>query len=231
MTASDLISAALEDLGILDPGMGPSSDDLAVGLRTLNQLLKSTAVMRFGINAPVTESFPLTSGVDFYTIGPGGDFDTVRPHKIITIFARSDDGQDYPLRVLSREDYASVGLKSVQGSFPEACYLETEYPLAKLFLWPVPGSGYTLHIQSQKPFSGVSSASDTINLPDEFDSFLQYRLAAMLAPKYRVAVPPIVVSLALEAEKYLKTLHAQPVPIAQTDPIRKSTDFDIYRGY
>src|SRR5262249_34228889 len=68
---------------------------------------------------------------------------SVRPSKLESAFLRqltqSQPNQiDYPLELLqSREDYNLIALKQLQ-SFPGYVFCDSEWPLAKIFPWPVP---------------------------------------------------------------------------------------------
>jgi len=228
MTLADLLKSSLEDIGVLDPGVQLSNYDKETGLRTFNTLLKLTAAQRLGIYTVTDENFPLVDGTGTYTIGSGGTFDTVRPHKIVNAFVRSSDGVDYPLEIIAVKNYDDISLKTVNGTIPQWLYYATEYPLAKINLQYLPGTGYTLYLKSWKPLTAVSTIPTELVFPDEYEAYFQYKLAIMLAPKYQRPVPIEVAELYREAEMALKNLHAHPITTIATDPFRRAKRSNIF---
>ena len=59
----------------------------------------------------------LSNGSTSYTIGSGGDIDTIRPSAIFTAYYTLG-GLDYPLQVLDYKTYSEIGTKNI-GAIPE----------------------------------------------------------------------------------------------------------------
>ncbi len=145
--------------------------------------------------------FKTSTGALSYSVGPGGDFDTgpgtVRPAKLESAFLRQiqippPNQIDYPLEIIqAREDYNKIALKSLV-SFPQAAFLDTDWPLASLFVWPVPNANiYQVHISvlAQLP-SRFASLATSFSLPFEYYSAILYNLAMRLRPKYGIRGGP-----------------------------------------
>lgn len=143
----------------------------------------------------------VSTGAMSYTVGPGGDFDTgagtVRPARLESGFLRqiqtSPPNQvDFPLTIVkSREDYNRIALKSLV-SFPVAAFLDTDWPLAHLLVWPVPNASiYEIHISvmAQLPASFPTLAS-LVTLPYEYYDAIVYNLALRNRPRYRIGTFP-----------------------------------------
>ena len=62
-----------------------------------------------------SESFSVDSGDGEYTMGSGGDWDTVRPSRIRSCFLRNSDNYDFPVRVISSKKYNWMPNKSLPG--------------------------------------------------------------------------------------------------------------------
>ena len=118
---------------------------------------------------------------------------SVRPAKVESAFLRqiqlSQPNQvDYPMQILqSMEDYNSIALKQLT-SFPGAVFLDSGWPLAQLFCYPVPQANiYSINISvlEQLPAS-FSTLATAINLPYEYYSAILYNLALRLRPVYQI---------------------------------------------
>src|SRR5437762_2811451 len=78
-TALTLITDAFEELNVFMPGEAIPAVDGQKGLRILNAMIGQWAQERLTIPAVIRETFDLMANQASYTIGDGGDFDTVRP--------------------------------------------------------------------------------------------------------------------------------------------------------
>lgn len=112
---------------------------------------------------------------------------TVRPAKLESAFLRQIQNPvgnqvDYPLTILeSMEDYNNIALKSMV-SFPCWVFLDSAWPLANLFAWPVPQTGiYSINftVREQLPCQFLTLAT-AVNLPFEYYQTILYNLALML---------------------------------------------------
>lgn len=221
-SVSDICSAALHECGALGVGQTALADDLNDAWARLQWMLQQWERKRWLVYHLVDLS-KVSTGALSYTVGPGGDFDTgvgsVRPAKLESAFLRQiqippPNQIDYPLEILqSREDYNRIALKSLV-SFPGACFLDTAWPTANLFVWPVPNPNiYSVHISilAQLP-SRFANSAVTFNLPYEYYSGMLYNLAVRLLPKYRLSAPAGLVGLAKDS---LNTIRGANVQIAR----------------
>ena len=79
MTVRDLIKGSLKLAGIISSVQTPNAGEYADGFSALNMMLDSWSNENLAINKYVREVFPLVAGQSRYSIGDGGDWDTVRP--------------------------------------------------------------------------------------------------------------------------------------------------------
>ena len=78
-TGRQIVTDALVTLNIVKAGASVDAGMMDDGFRRLNQFVGSLALQTLTIPAVVREVFALTAELGTYTIGPGGDFDTLRP--------------------------------------------------------------------------------------------------------------------------------------------------------
>jgi hypothetical protein len=196
-TARTIIKKSLQKIGVLVKQEDPTADEANDALDALNNLLSSWSNDDLSIYARTWESFTLTGNDGEYTIGTGGDFNTVRPIQIVDGYTRLTV-DDQPLRIVSDEIYAMIANKSVQGR-PEVLNYDNANPLAKIRLWPVPDQAYTMGIQSEKQLSQFT-LDDTIVLPPGWERALVYNLAVEQAPEYGQEVTQGVYKIAVESK-------------------------------
>lgn len=94
--------------------------------------------------------------------------------------------------------------------------MDSAYPNANLYLWPVPDVAYTLRLTSQKPFSRFVNLTDAVSFPPGYSRAIRYNLALELA-QYSAALPPAVADIARESLMLLKIANARTTTL-QNDP-------------
>ncbi len=213
-TPAQLIALALVDAGIYAQGQTASAEDTNNAFRRLNYMISQWARKRWLVYHLIDVTCT-TTGAESYTVGTGGDFDTLRPDKIESAFARQlqPSGQnqiDYPLQILqSREDYNRIRLKSL-GSWPSLVFYDSDYPLGNLFVWPVPSSGqFTVHISVKQPLEQFATLTQDIDLPPEYEGALHYNLVVRLQAALKIPPDPITVAMAKDGLNVLRESNAQ----------------------
>ena len=190
---------------------GVQSNDNVRNLRVLNRMLDNWSVDGLTFSVAIEESFPLVAGTVSYTVGSGGNFNTVRPTKITSAFIHDNEsGEDEPLDVsLTNEAYDSIDLKTTPGK-PFELFYNPSYPLGTVYLYYAPDKVYNLVINSVKPFVDVTDTSQSFSLPPGWGRAIQYNLALELAPLYKSAVGQEVARVANESYRRMKSVSTRP---------------------
>ncbi len=199
-SVGDICTDALRECGAVGVGQTPLAQDINDAWSRLQWMLQQWERKRWLVYHLV-DLAKVSTGALSYTVGPGGDFDTgastVRPARLESAFLRQiqtapPNQIDYPLELVqSREDYNRIALKSMV-SFPGCAFLDTDWPLGHLFVWPVPNSTiYEVHItvMAQLPARFLTLAT-AFALPYEYYAAMLYNLALRLKPKYGLQVRP-----------------------------------------
>ena len=118
-TALDLITSSMRLIGAIASGETPTADEANDALATLNDMLSSWALRNLLAYQKVNSALNLVGGIQSYTIGTGGAFNVDRPISINGAFVTSS-GVDFPLRVLTTEEWNSIELKSFSAPIPNA---------------------------------------------------------------------------------------------------------------
>ena len=113
--------------------LNPSTDQDDSGLEALNNMISSWSAEGLLVPYNTIESFALTVGKSTYTIGSGGEFDTVRPLRIIDAFIRDSNSDDYPVDVsMTRVEYNAITQKDAEAR-PTRLYFDPQYPKGKIY--------------------------------------------------------------------------------------------------
>lgn len=199
-TAGDIIKRAMRLVGVLAAGETPEASEQADALSALNSMLDAWRTESLSAYALRTEVLTVT-GAASYTIGPGGDLNTVRPVKIDGAFQRIG-GIDYPLQIAPKASYDRIADKGTSADVSDWLYYEPAYPLGVVYLYPVPTAG-AVHLTTWAPFAAFA-ASDPLALPPGYEEAITYQLAARLAAEYGRGVPPEVSAMAKAAKDDIK---------------------------
>ena len=174
----------MRKIGALTKSEAPSSDEADDGLESLNDMLSSWANESLVLYARTLESFTLTANDGEYTIGSGADFNTTRPLHIVSAYVRQGT-TDYPLEIISDENFSKIGQKSQGGHIPEFLNFNGGFANGTIKLWPLPAGAYSLYLLSEKEITALT-LSGTVSLPAGWKRALIYNLAKEIAPHARV---------------------------------------------
>lgn len=226
-TALDLIKASMRKAGILTKTESPSADEAADCLSSMNAMLDSWACDGVNLAYRTLESHALTPGTANYTIGSGGDIDTVRPVTIVAAYVR-DGSTDYPVKIIGDEKYAAKQEKSTTG-IPSELNYTCAYPLGLINLYPSPSSAYTLFLLSEKTIGGGYSLSSTVALPNGWERAIIHNLAVEIAPEYGQQVSNEVAVIAIDSLSLLRrsVIKNRPIECLETNGAVP----DVYTGY
>lgn len=210
MLVSDLIAMSLRKIGALSSGETIEVTRQNEALQALQVMLRSWGALGLNIVSSTRESFTLTSGLGEYTWGSGGNITSTRPVHLTSAYVVSTDGSSATVQLVSENQYNNFKSKTITGQ-PLYVYFHTAFPLAKLYLLPVPDSTYTLTLVSFKPFVEVSSfatVGDTISFPLYYEEPIVYNLAIRLAAEYGRVVSSDIAAIAQLGYNNLVTANA-----------------------
>lgn len=215
-TAYDVVRGALRLIGVVTPIEPPSAEEADDALSVMNQMLASWASSRMSSASVPLTSFALTAGDGEYTIGDGGDIDTIQPTGLYRAHV-TNGGLDYPVRLISLGEYQDIADKSSTGDIPEVMAIRPGYPLATLYLYPVPGTGNTLVMDKIAPMADLA-LGDEMPYPPVAIRAIRYNLAIELAPEYGAKVPTEIVAIADQSMQAWRRVNLQ-TPAATFDPL------------
>lgn len=188
LTATQLVTDALVDIGILDVDESPSANQLASGIRKLNGLL-------FQLKGPTSHFLPsqkpwLRESVSVtpsassvsYSLKPSGGAANIQiPTEIISVLLRNTSAAtDTPLREMTSAEYLAIPSKS-ETITPTRYYYEKRLSEGLLYLDGKCSSdivsNYTLEVTYRQPLEIVTAGTQTLDLPDWWNRALEWMLA------------------------------------------------------
>lgn len=214
----NIITEAAQLIGVVFKSETLAADEANDGLISLNDMLDSWSNDNLMTYGTTIESFPMT-GAASYTMGAGGNFNTVRPINLNTAVVRFGS-VDYPLDIISEEQYQTeVALKSIASNIPQVLTYDSGYPLWTIKTYPLGMAGATLFLQSNKPLSNFAALTTIVDLPPGWKRALRYNLAVELAPQYGVDIPAAVAQIAKMSMGSIKRTTSANSPLALLAPI------------
>lgn len=239
-TLGDICRASLKECGAIGVGQTPLAEDINDAWARLQWMLMQWERKRWMVYH-LADYSKVSTGAEFYTVGPGADFDTgpnsMRPGRLSSCFVRqlqgSQNSVDYHLEVLmSKEDYNRITLKSLMAGPGEAAFLDTDWPQARLYVWPLPQPfiyeiHISLYVQLQIQFA---TPSTPFVIPFEYYNCMMSNLAIRLRPKYRMGTYPgdPLPGMAKESLAVLKNINAQIARLRMPNTIRRRGLYNIF---
>lgn len=221
MTALDLITASLRDLGVIASGEVATASEANDALTKLNLMLDSWNAERLMIYAILPTTFNFVAGKKTYTIGPSGDINMPRPARIDALTYQYTTNIAQPLimqvELLDLDQYNSIAVPDIQTQLPTTAYINDNYPLRTMFLYPVPTQVWTASLFTWAPLTAVANLTSTIALPPGYAEALEYNLAVRMAPQYGVSPSSEVIQLAMDMRAKVKSLNSEPAPLMSVD--------------
>ena len=209
----DIVTRSLRLAGIIGIGQRMSSDDAQTTMDALSDILAQWQVQRWLVYGLTTSSIT-ANGALSYSIGPGGDFNMVRPERIESAFMRfKNTGTvtvDRPLALINaREDYNLLSVKNI-GSVPNSVFYDNAFPLGNLFFWPVPLSATCdLFVTTKIALPQISSMTQVLSMPPEYIAPLRYELASVLRAEYTLPPNAKIEALMTKGKSILRNANAQ----------------------
>lgn len=191
--ANAVIEDAFLDLGVFMPGGTIPAADAQFALRALNKLASSLLLQPLTMPFTDREVFSVVAGTSTYSIGPGGNFDTIKPASIeraallLPTSGATIGTTEIPLGILTDDAYQDIRQKSLQAPmFTQLAYNQTYASgLGEIFLYPTPNvTTYKLVIYRGDVIQGFANLTTFYDFPAGYYDLLQYGLEKRLAPSY-----------------------------------------------
>lgn len=208
-TGQTLVDRAGRLLGLISSGTSFTSAESTDALIAVNSMIDSWRNDRLMAYALQTESLTLVNGDSSYTIGSGGQLNTVRPVSIEGVFCRANS-LDYPVRVIQFDEWNSIVDKTATSDIPEVVYYEPTMAMGTLQVWPVPTTAHTIQITTRVPFTALVLGT-TVSLPPGWEEAIAANGAIAIAAEFQANPSSSVIKMAQDSLKGIKRSNSRPI--------------------
>jgi hypothetical protein len=234
---SEMIRTGLRLAGLMGAAKRTASpEQLDEGVETLNSMLDQWRARGLRVPSVHRTLFPLVSMQQSYTIGPGGDFDTDRPASLGMagiVLTNQTPNPEWPMHVLSQEQWAQIRNKGWSSSWPIAIYYEptTAGGLGTLWLYPIPSTAQSVALYLDA-FIGEVTLTETLIMPPGHRKAIEENLALAIANRNPgMARPgPRLGYDAAESLQVIEILNHRPLQRTNDLPLRRGRS-NIYGGW
>ncbi len=211
-TARDMVELAMKQAGVLGIGQSLLAEDVNDGFTLMKRMMSVWNSTRWLIPMLIDVKADGNNLVS-NPIGDGAYYNTPRPDKIQSAyFVQKGNGPNnvsYPLEAIwSYEDYARIALKSLN-SFPFAFFYDGAFPTGNVFIYPIPGPRYEIHLIVKGALGFPTDLDQELILPPEYEEAIHYNLCIRIAAMYQYPVDPVTAGLAKIALNKIKIANAQ----------------------
>ncbi|HSV92932.1 MAG TPA: hypothetical protein VLH81_07640 [Desulfobacterales bacterium] len=191
ITAADIVTMALRDLGVIGPVDPPSAEDAAFGLQKLNILIDNMNAKREAIYASDLTLYTLTPALTPHTIGPAGTFVvTQRPVSLEAAnwLDTSTPAVRAPITLRNEAWWLRVPVRGMTSEFVTDVFYEPTWPNGELNFWPVPTVAYQVELLTRSVLASMSLTT-AFSMPPGYQDAITLTLEEMLIPAFKVAGP------------------------------------------
>jgi len=194
VSALDIITASLQELGVLAAGEIPAAADAQWGLQKLQRIIdryNARLPMVYNVNFTIF-TMPVQSNP--FTIGPGAIFDVnQRPVSIpsIGLILAGTPGVEIPMNSRDNMWWANNRIKDLTSTFPTDYYYSPSWEVqsdgsqwGQIFFWPEPTSSFQIDVQMRQVLGAYTSVTDDFTMPPAYWDLIVYELAISLAPSF-----------------------------------------------
>lgn len=179
MTAREMVTNAMVELGVINSGETPTADELADGLTRLNSMLKSLQANGCGLwrETGGTLVIPAAAGSGTLPV----DIREVHGARFVfsTTFERT-------LAQWERAQYNSLPNKTSPGN-PNIFYCARQRAQITMYVWPVPTADATIKLDYERIVETVTDASEDVDVPMVWYETIWKMLAARMVNMFGVA--------------------------------------------
>jgi hypothetical protein len=234
-----LIEAGLRLAGLMDAARRKASpEQLDEGVEIYNGMVDAWAAQGWLVPCKERTVFPLESLQKSYQIGPGGaDFNTVpKPVRLTDaglVLTNQTPNPEWPLDVMTQQDYALVRNKDWSSSWPIGVYYEptSNVSYGTLFFYPIPSTVNSVALYLESAINEVQGITTGVILERGTRVAIEQNLGLAIAARNpRTARPgPTLKSDAAESIEVIQRLNWRPLS-RRSDVPTIHTRSNIYGG-
>ena len=211
--ARNIVTWALQDLGVLAAGEIAVAADALDALSALNNVIDQLAAERLAIHRLTRTTCTIAASTASYTVGTGGTINVARPVFPLraSYFVTADD-PDTEISLgesLTPDEWMRIPQKAAEAAAPTRFYYEPTMTATAgtgtLYLWPIPNvATLTGVLYAPQQVAEFTSLSTAVLLPPGYRRMLTKNLAVELGPSYGVPISADLRAQADDATRVVK---------------------------
>ena len=211
VTALDVITFALIQIGEVGQGEPISAEDAAYCLTQLNTMLDSWSIERLNIYTVLKQQVALTAGLQDYTVGPTGTFTSIgRPTEILAAASYVvGTSVTRRLNILDFGGWIGIPSKSASDTIPTDVYLDQAYPNSGLHFWPIPNTNCPVDLYYMAALPQFTSLTQAFLFPPGYQQALTYNLCLLIADGYSKPIQPTTANEAIRSKAALQNMNME----------------------
>lgn len=199
-TRDQLISDALQLLGVIGSNDTATANDITFASGILNKMVKAWQAQGINLWKEQEATITIVANQYLYTLN-SSNYPTIgRPLNIINCRYHYSSGLERKMKKLGRGEYDTLPTKTTSTGASTAFYYSPQLTSGLLYVWPVPqDTTDSLAITYLTTIDDFTSSNDNADFPQEWLECLTYNLAMRLAPAYGIVlakVNPDILTLA-----------------------------------
>lgn len=239
VTGKAFITQALQEIGVLAGGEVATATDLQDALAITRRMVDALGADALALHRIVRTAKTLTVAQRDYTIGPGGDFDLVRPlwidHAGYIWDTSATDPIEIPVRVLTEQEWARVALKTLDVQPVTALYYDKRFDANSRGLittYPtVTVATAQLVLYTPEAVTGFASLDTLYTFPPACEDAWHYELSARLLRPFSRPPDPDLERARGAAWQRVKTSNLRPFELRVDPALRGETRGSSRSGF
>lgn len=178
-TAERIITAAMQDAGLLQEGDVPNSEQFAQYTNRLNDLINFEQTQGLKLWTQTDQSITLVAGTQTYQLGPGGSIMTTKPLRALQGYYLDTNSTRRPIYPLSWDEWMRLSNVAQTGAITQF-FVNKQRANLEVSFWLVPDATAatgTAHLLLQQQVTNFTGLTDTMDFPPEWYMFLRWGLA------------------------------------------------------
>ena len=219
----ELITDALVDIGVLQPGETSDAPQAQQALRVVQRMIDAWGADRLTFAAQLRTTFTLTSGTATVSIGPDTATVTMaRPlsiNRLSYVVPSSSPAVEVPIGLLDQDSYANVSIKTLTSGYPLQAFYQTPMTSANgsLFFWPTVDQDVTIALYTPEAVGVPATLNTDLIGPAGYLEAYLFQLEMRLCTPFGVTPPPLLPGMAAQAFINMKRPNVMPAQLSM-DP-------------
>jgi hypothetical protein len=172
MTAGEIMTLAMQELGVIGAGETPQGEEYEAMLPRLNFMLKSWQARGCNLWRETDGTITITANTASGTLSP----------RVIDVMAARvvNTPNQIPLQRWETGEYRQIPNKSQSGR-PVAFYIDKQRDSVVMYVWPVPTTDTEINLDYARVIEDVTATTDNLDLPQAWIETAYMCLAARCA--------------------------------------------------